>query len=167
MPLTNPSCINASCPRGKRHARYPDAQGLYLEVLPAGGKYWRLKYRFGGKEKRLALGVFPAVTLAKARKARDTAREQLAGGIDPSAAKQERKLARQLAIGTDFETVARDWFAHWSGPRNPRHANYVLRRLEADVFPVLGRKPVAAVTKKWDDSLVFTIDGAGAVSDVG
>ena len=76
MPLTNPACISASCPEGKRHARYPDAQGLYLEVLPNGGKYWRLKYRYGGKEKRLALGVFPAVTLAKARKDRDAARDQ-------------------------------------------------------------------------------------------
>jgi integrase len=90
--------------------------------------------------------VFPAVPLAKARKARDHARELLAQGTDPSAHKQERKLAQRLAVGTSFEAVARSWFEHWSGPRSQRHADYVLRRLEADVFPVIGHKPIGEVT---------------------
>jgi integrase len=161
--LTNPACVNASCPADKRHARYPDAQGLYLEVLPNGGKYWRLKYRYSGKEKRLALGVFPAVTLAAARKARDAAREQLANGDDPSAIKQDRKLARRLAIGTQFEAVARDWYAHWSGPRSERHAGYVLRRLEADVFPVLGRKPIGEITAPQLLAMAKKIESRGAL----
>ena len=90
--------------------------------------------------------MFPAVPLAKARKARDQARELLAQGTDPSAHKQERKLAQRLAVGTSFEAVARSWFEHWSGPRSQRHADYVLRRLEADVFPVIGHKPIGEVT---------------------
>jgi integrase len=163
MPLTNPACQNAMCPQGKRHARYADGQGLYLEVLPNGGKYWRLKYRFGGKEKRLALGVYPEVTLAKARAARTAARDQLGKDIDPSAAKQERKLARRLAIGTSFEAVARDWFAHWSGARSERHATYVLRRLEADVFPVVGSKPIAEVTAPQLLAMAKKIESRGAL----
>jgi integrase len=163
MPLTNPACINASCPDGKRHARYPDGQGLYLEVQPNGGKYWRLKYRFDGKEKRLALGVFPAVTLAQARKGRTAARDQLAKGTDPSGAKQDRKLARRLAIGTSFEAVARAWFEHWSGPRSQRHAMYVLRRLDADVFPVIGHKPIGEVTAPQLLALAKKIESRGAL----
>jgi integrase len=163
MPLTNPACINATCPDEKRHARYPDGQGLYLEVLPNGGKYWRLKYRFAGKEKRLALGVFPAVSLAKARKERTAAREQLDKGIDPSAAKQDRKLAQRLAIGTEFEAVARAWFAHWSGPRSERHADYVLRRLAADVFPAIGHKPIGDVTAPQLLAMAKKIESRGAL----
>jgi integrase len=163
MPLTNPACVNATCPDDKRHARYPDGQGLYLEVLPNGGKYWRLKYRFGGKEKRLALGVFPVVSLAQARKGRTAARDQLDNGIDPSAAKQDRKLAQRLAIGTQFEAVARSWFAHWGGPRSERHATYVLRRLEADVFPVIGHKPIGDVTAPQLLAMAKKIEGRGAL----
>ena len=163
MPLTNPACINATCPDDKRHARYPDGQGLYLEVLPNGGKYWRLKYRFAGKEKRLALGVFPAVSLAKARKERTAAREQLDKGIDPSAAKQDRKLAQRLAIGTEFEAVARAWFSHWSGPRSERHSTYVLRRLEADVFPAIGHKPIGDVTAPQLLAMAKKIESRGAI----
>ena len=163
MPLTNPACINASCPADKRHARYVDGQGLYLEVLPNGGKYWRLKYRFAGKEKRLALGVFPAVSLAKARKERTAAREQLDKGIDPSAAKQDRRLAQRLAIGTEFEAVARAWFAHWSGPRSERHATYVQRRLEADVFPAIGHKPIGDVTAPQLLAMAKKIESRGAL----
>jgi integrase len=163
MPLTNPACINATCPKDKRHARYPDGQGLYLEVQPSGGKYWRLKYRFAGKEKRLALGVFPAVPLAKARKARDHARELLAQGTDPSAHKQERKLAQRLAVGTSLEAVARSWFEHWSGPRSQRHADYVLRRLEADVFPVIGHKPIGEVTAPMLLAMAKRVESRGAL----
>ena len=163
MPLTNPACINAKCPAHKRHARLSDSQGLYLEVLPNGGKYWRLKYRFASKEKRLALGVFPSVTLAEARKKRDKARDELGRGIDPSAAKQERKLAARLAVGTEFEAVARSWYSHWSDARSERHAGYVLRRLEADVFPVIGRKPIGDVTAPQLLALAKKIESRGAL----
>lgn len=163
MPLTNTACINAACPPDKPRVRLPDAQGLYLEVLASGGKYWRLKYRIAGKEKRLALGVYPAVSLAAARQARQQAREQLTRGIDPSAAKQERKLAQRLAVGTQFEAVARAWFEHWSGPKSQRHATYVLRRLEADVFPVIGRKPIADITAPQLLAMAKKIESRGAL----
>ena len=75
MPLTDVACRNATCPAGKPRERYSDGLGMYLEVTPTGRKYWRLKYRFGPKEKRLALGIYPEVSLAAARRARDKARE--------------------------------------------------------------------------------------------
>lgn len=142
MPLTDLACKKATCPEDKARERYSDSGGLYLEVLPAGGKYWRWKYRFATKEKRLFLGTYPEVSLAQARLDRDKARATLKEGHDPAQLKKDAKLARRMAIGTTFESVARSWFEHWKGPRSPRHAEYVLRRLETDVFPVLGAKPV-------------------------
>jgi hypothetical protein len=89
MPLTDVACRNATCPAGKPRERYSDGLGMYLEVSPTGRKYWRLKYRFGPKEKRLALGIYPEVTLAAARRARDKARELLSEGraLSPRARK--------------------------------------------------------------------------------
>ncbi|WP_371326095.1 tyrosine-type recombinase/integrase [Caldimonas taiwanensis] len=146
MALTDTACKNAKCPDGKARERYTDSGGLYLEVQPSGAKHWRWKYRFAGKEKRLALGTYPAVTLAQARRARDEARDLLKAGTDPVQEKKDAKLARRLALGTTFEAVSRQWFEHWKGPKSPRHADYVLRRLEADVFPVLGAKPIGEIT---------------------
>jgi hypothetical protein len=117
MPLTDSACRSAKCPDGKARVRFADAQGLYLEVLPSGGKYWRMKYRFAGKERRLALGTYPAVPLAKARRDRDEARALLDAGTDPAQAKRDVKLAQQVALGTNFESVARPWFAHWKATR--------------------------------------------------
>ena len=105
-----------------------------------------MKYRHVGKEKRLALGVYPAVSLAEARKKRDKARNELLEGEDPGQNRRDAKLTRALLDATTFEKVARQWWEHWKGPRSPRHAEYVLRRLEADVFPVLGSRPIAEVT---------------------
>ena len=92
---------------GEKHA---DGQGLYLHVKPA-GKYWRMSYRHLGKQKTLAIGVYPAVSLAKARKRRDEARELLAEGLDPSAAKKAEKLATRVAAANTFEAVAREFHA--------------------------------------------------------
>ncbi len=84
MPLTDPACKAATCPQGKARHRLADSGGLYLEVMPTGAKHWRWKYRFGGKESRLALGSYPAVSLKQARLDRDAARQLLAGGTDPA-----------------------------------------------------------------------------------
>ena len=89
MPLTDSACRNAKCPDGRAYQRYSDAGGLYLEVTKTGAKLWRWKYRFAGKEKRLALGQYSDVSLASARKGRDAARDLLAGGNDPSQAKRD------------------------------------------------------------------------------
>src|SRR5690606_8940499 len=105
-------------------------------------------YRFQGKEKRLALGIYPAVGLAAARAARDEARNTLKTGTDPVAAKQQRqRLAREQADNT-FVAVARRWYAHWSPAQSARHAEYVRRRLEADVYPEIGDRPIGEITAR-------------------
>jgi len=163
MPLTKIECDRAVCPPDKSLKKFADEKGMYLEVTAAGGKYWRLKYRHAGKEKRLALGVFPDVSLAQARKARDLAREALAKGDDPGQIKREAKLTRAINDANTFELVARQWWAHWKGPKSTRHADYVLRRLEADVFPALGGRPVASVTAPALLAMAKTIEARGAV----
>lgn len=163
MPLTKIQCDRAVCPADRSFVRLTDGLGMYLEVLAAGGKYWRMKYRHAGKEKRLALGVYPAVTLAQARKARDQAREALARGDDPAQIKREAKLSKAINDANTFEAVARQWWQHWSGPKSPRHAAYVIRRLEADVFPALGGRPLASVTAPALLAMAKGIEARGAV----
>ncbi len=163
MPLTKIECDRAACPPGKPYARLADGLGMYLEVTAAGGRYWRLKYRHGGKEKRLALGVYPEVTLAEARKRRDKARDALASGEDPSQLKREAKLTRVMLDATTFEKVARQWWSHWKGPRSQRHADYVIRRLEADVFPALGGRSVASITAPQLLAMAKGIEARGAL----
>jgi integrase len=142
MPLTDPACKNAKCPEGRAFQRFSDAGGLYLEVTKTGAKLWRWKYRFTGKEKRLAIGMYPEVSLKAAREARDAARAQLAAGIDPSGAKQERKRAGLAAAETAFELIARQWWNDWKANKAERSASYVITRLESDAFPTIGTKPV-------------------------
>lgn len=146
MPLTDIQCRNTKCPDGKARQRFTEGKGLYLEVMPNGSKYWWLKYRIAGKEKRLSLGTYPEVSLAQARRDRDAARETLKAGTDPVQAKQDAKAAQLLKHENNFEAVARAWWDHWKGTKTDRHADYVMRRLEADVFPMLGALPVADIT---------------------
>jgi integrase len=163
MPLTDPACRNARCPEGKARERYADSGGLYLEVQPGGAKHWRWKYRFAGKEKRLALGTYPAVSLKEARSARDKARDTLKTGSDPVQAKKDAKLAQRVALATNFEAVARSWHEHWKGPKSPRHADYVIRRLEADVFPAIGSKPIGDITAPQLLAMAKKIESRGAL----
>ncbi|MGC8508962.1 MAG: tyrosine-type recombinase/integrase, partial [Thiomonas sp.] len=144
MPLTDTAIRNAK--PGAKSVKMFDGAGLYLEVTPAGGKLWRLKYRFMGAEKRLALGAYPAVGLKDARAKRDEARAHLADGRDPGAVKQAEK-ARAYALAADsFEVVARDWIARHLDTKAASHRDKVVRRLERDVFPYLGRRPIAEIT---------------------
>lgn len=163
MALTDTACKNAKCPPGKVRERFSDAGGLYLEVQPSGAKHWRWKYRFGGKEKRLALGTYPATTLARARIDREAARALLKSGTDPVQAKVDSKLAKRVAIGNTFKAIALAWFEHWKGPRSQRHADYVLRRLEADVFPAIGAKPIGEITAPQLLAMAKKIEARGAV----
>lgn len=163
MPLTKIECDKATCPPDRSALRLTDGKGLYLEVTPSGGKYWRWKYRFDKKEKRLALGVFPDVSLAQARERCEAARKTLGEGTDPSDQKKQAKTSRMLGNATTFESVARLWFEHWKPTKSPRHAEYVMRRLEADVFPVVGSRPVAALTAPQLLAMVKTIESRGAV----
>ena len=116
MPLTN-TAIRTAKPSNKPFRLF-DERGLYLEVSPTGGKWWRLKFRFEGKEKRLSLGVYPDVSLKDARNRRDTARKLLADGIDPSENRKAQKLAHADSAVNSFEVVAREWlskyFAIWA-----------------------------------------------------
>jgi hypothetical protein len=117
--------------RGKPY-KLADGSGMYLEVLPNGSKYWRLKYRYAGKEKRLALGVYPEVTLKEARSKRLEARKRLAEGIDPGNQRRQEKLARQVGAETSFRTVALEWYEkekpHWSESHKTR-AQWLLEKI--------------------------------------
>lgn len=143
MALTDIICKNLKpTEKAKKHS---DEKGLYLEVMPNGSKYWRLKYRFLDKEKRLALGVYPTVSLKEAREKRDEAKKQLAQGLDPSNVKKEEKLKALSEQDSSFEQVAMEWHSkqkNWT----PRHASYVLKRLQNDIFPVLGFKAINTIT---------------------
>lgn len=137
--------IRKEQPREKKF-RLSDEKGLYLEVATNGSKYWRLKYRYAGKEKLLALGVYGDVSLKEAREKRDTARRQLAEGIDPSQHKQMVKAARLVASENSFQAVAMEWMLKNANVWSPDHGLKIRRRLERDLFPWIGRRPVTEIT---------------------
>ncbi|WP_255210649.1 tyrosine-type recombinase/integrase [Methylogaea oryzae] len=158
--LNDPACKNAK-PKEKPY-RLADEKGLYLEVMPNGSKYFRMKYRFGGKEKRLALGVYPETGLKLARDKRDEARKQLAQNIDPSQNRKAMKAA--LAADADtFEVVAREWFAKNAPTWAENHSNRTLRRLERDIFPWLGNAPIRSIDAPRLLGALRRIENRGAV----
>lgn len=122
-----------------------DGGGLYLHIALTGGKLWRMAYRFDGKQKTLALGSYPEVSLAEVRERKDAARKLLAAGTDPMAQKKAEKIARLTANENSFEAVAREWWAHWKANRSESHTGQVLRRFEADVFPTIGTRPISDI----------------------
>jgi integrase len=122
-----------------------DGNGLYLLVNSNGSKLWRWKYRAGGKEKLMALGAYPATTLAQARQSRDTARQKLALAIDPMAERKSTKQAQRVAAENSFQTVARLWWGQWCANRSEQHAAQVMRRFESNVFPHIGARPVSEI----------------------
>ncbi len=143
MPLTDRSA-RAARPRAKPY-KLADGEGMYLLVRPDGSKYWRLKFRFAGKEKVLALGVYPAVALAKARVLRSKAKALLLDGRDPSDERRTEKRAKLEAAASSFEAVAREWHKEFQAKKSKRYADRILRRLEVDVFPWLGRRPIGEI----------------------
>lgn len=140
-----------------------DGEGLQLHIATTGGKLWRWAYRFEGKQKTMALGAYPAVSLAQAREARDIAKKLLAAGTDPMAQKKADKQAKQAASEHSFECVARQWFDHWKGTKNARHAGYVMARFEADVFPAIGGRPVAEILAPELVKMVKAVETRGAL----
>lgn len=143
MPLSDLQ-IKAARPAEKPQ-RLPDGGGLYLQISPSGGKLWRMKYRFDGKEKLLSFGAYPTVGLRDARTKRDEAKASLAQGIDPGAQKKAQKAARAERSANSFEVIAREWFVKFKTTKSDGYAEKVLSRLERDVFPWLGGEPVASV----------------------
>lgn len=137
--------IKQAKPREKLY-KISDERGLYLEVTPSGGKWWRFKYRIDGKEKRLSLGVYPDVGLKVARERREDARKLVADGVDPSVHRKAKNLARAGANANSFEVVTREWFEKQKKVWEPSHADKIIRRLERDVFPWLGKRPIADIT---------------------
>src|SRR5450830_904787 len=122
-----------------------DSGGLFLLVSPAGGKLWRYSYRFNGKQKTLALGSYPEISLKVARDRHIDARRLIANGIDPSEKRQAEKEQSILSKSNTFKVWALKWHSHWSKGKSLRHTEYVLRRLEADIFPKLGDMPITAI----------------------
>lgn len=161
MPLTDVEIRNAR-PRDKAY-RLSDGSGMYLEVSPAGGKYWRLKYRFAGKEKRLALGVYPDVTAKQARERRDDAGKLLANGVDPSIDRKVQKAAVVERAANSFEVVAREWFAKQAPGWAASHSDKIMGRLENDVFPWLGARPIAEIKAPEVLAVLRRVEGRGAL----
>lgn len=161
MPLSD-TAIRQAKPAAKP-VRMFDTGGLYLEIAPSGGKWWRLKYRHADKEKRLSLGVYPAVSLKDARDRRDVARKLLAAGVDPSENRKAAKSASTERAANSFEVVAREWFGKFSLKWAANHADRTLRRLERDIFPWIGSRPIAEITAPELLAVIRRIEGRGAL----
>src|SRR5262249_25230900 len=143
MRLTDTRVRNAK-PQAKAY-KLSDGGGMYLLITPDGGRYWRLDYRFVGKRRTLALGVYPIMTLSAARTGRDEARRLLMQDIDPNAAKKARKRAAKVAGESTFEATAREWIANQCHRLAHRYSALILARLEADIFPQIGWRPIAEI----------------------
>jgi integrase len=139
-----------------------DGGGLYLEISPGGGKYWRYKYRFAGKEKRLAFGTYPDLSLSEAREVHAQARKALAKGEDPSAVKREAARQIKLKSTNTFEAIAREWHQNNLAKWTPTHGAKVLRRLEVDIFQSLGSRPIAEIPSSEMLEAIRKIEKRGA-----
>ena len=126
--------------------RLAAGKGLYLQVMPTGARYWRLKYRFAGAARMMGLGVYPEVSLADAREARDVARKLLASGTDPSLQRRVDKMQRELSIENSLEAVGRAWFAEKEPTWVEGYARGIRSRLESNIYPWLGKLPIVDIT---------------------
>jgi hypothetical protein len=160
MKLTAKAC-EAAKPDKKPYKMF-DGGGLYLEVKPPNSKLWRLKYRYLGKEKKLSIGEYPAISLAEAREHRDEAKKLLASGHDPSAVKQEIKQEKILEQANTFEAIAREWHEHKKPEWSEVNAKTVMDRLERDVFPEIGKYPIKIITHKMLLDLANSVKRRGA-----
>ena len=163
VPITDPKVKNAK-PQAKEYKIF-DGGGLYLLVTPTGGKLWRMKYRVGGKEKLLSLGAYPEISLEKARTKRLEARKLIGEGLDPSADRKATKAANTERQGNTFEVVAREWHEQQKADNAwiPDHAATIMTRLEKDVFPWMGSKPITEVTAKDIRSILDRVRSRGVI----
>ncbi len=161
MPLTDVAIRKAKA--GEKPIKLSDERGLYLELSPSGGKWWRLKYRFESKEKRLSLGVYPDVGLKEARERRDAARKLLADGVDPSENRKAQKAAKADCAANSFEVITREWFAKYSSTWVDYHGDRILKRFERDIFPWIGDRPITEITGRELLVVIRRIEGRGAV----
>ncbi|MEO8400930.1 MAG: integrase arm-type DNA-binding domain-containing protein [Gammaproteobacteria bacterium] len=161
MALTVLQVKNAK-PREKAY-KLTDEKGLYLLVNPNGSKLWKLKYRFAGIEKKLSLGSFPTVSISAARETREEAKKQLTNNIDPGVLKNSIKRSKRLAAENSFEAIAREWHAKFSSTRTKEHASRTLIRLEQNIFPWIGRRPIMEVTAPELLSALRRVESRGAI----
>ncbi|MEI7581973.1 integrase arm-type DNA-binding domain-containing protein [Runella sp.] len=143
MALSNMTCQVAK-PKIKPY-KMADGEGLYLEVTPSGTKYWRLKYRIHGREKRISIGAYPAVSIADARKAKDELKKEIKVGIDPVLKRLQAAQTQALTQKLDFKSMAMEWYGKQIPLWNPKHANIIKHRFEKYIFPSLGSFPLADI----------------------
>lgn len=160
-PLTDIQVRNAK-PQGTEY-KLMDGYGLFLLVTPTSGKLWRFDYRYGDKRKVMALGAYPAVSLADARRRREDAKKLLANGVDPGELKKAQKAAIVAEAENAFEVVAREWHGKFSVQWSPGHALTILDRLTRDVFPWLGAKPVNDIKPVDILAVLRRVEGRGAL----
>lgn len=160
MALTDLACRKAA-PKEKTY-QLAAGGGLYLEVTSAGGKYWRYKYRFLGRHKRLALGVYPHVSLKEAERRRDDARRLIEDGRDPLGERKTRKALIALANASTFEAIAQEWFANKRHELVAGYADKIIRSLEVDVFPSIGFRPIAEITAAEVLAVLRKVEARGA-----
>ncbi|MDD2326521.1 MAG: tyrosine-type recombinase/integrase [Alphaproteobacteria bacterium] len=161
MPLTDTAVRNAK-PDKSKTLRLKDERGLYLEISPAGGKWWRLRYWIAGKENRLSLGVYPDVSLKDARERRDDARRLIAKGIDPSSVRKG-EVAQAAEEANTFELVARQWHERFTPSWTPGHAARIMTSLEKDAFPWIGPKAIRSILPPEVLSVARRVESRGAV----
>jgi Arm DNA-binding domain len=161
MALTD-TRIRTAKPRPKPY-KLSDGGGMYLLVMPDGARYWRMDYRFVGKRRTLALGVYPTLSLLEARARREDARASLAQDFDPSVVKKARKRAAKVACENTFEAIAREWIANQRHRLAPRYCALLLARLEADIFSHLGSRPIAEVDAPETLDALRKIEKRGAI----
>ena len=165
MKLTDTACKKAKAESTQR--KISDGGGLYLLIKPGSGKYWRLKYYFLGRERMMALGVYPVVSLADARKRREDAKKLLANGIDPATAKKERKREAIQNAANTFEAVGREWHTKQLERWDPKTGKKVMRYLENDIFPYIGSRPIADIDPPELLDALRKIEGRGAYYNAG
>jgi len=158
--LSDAKCRNAATQA--KILKLADDNGLYLWVYPDGRKYWRLRYWQLGKEKSLSLGVYPEIGLKDARAKRDAERKKINDGLDPSFERKAKKMREKLSAANSFEAIAREWFASRSRKWTPKYAASLIRRLEADIFPKMGNRPIAEIMPPEMLSNLRVIESRGA-----
>ncbi|ENU3989666.1 tyrosine-type recombinase/integrase [Enterobacter hormaechei] len=153
--------VDTAKPKDKPY-KLADGGGLYLLVNPNGARYWRLKYRISGKEKLLALGVYPDVTLADARAKRDQAKRGIAGGVDPNEAKREEKANREAQVKNTFHDIATEWHSSKLKKWSPGYASDIIEAFKKDVFPYIGKRPIAEIKPLELLNVLRRMEGRGA-----
>ena len=161
MSLTDTG-VRSAKPRQKRY-KVSDGRGLYLLIEANGSKLWRFKYRFAGKEKKLALGAYPEVTLAMASDRHIDARRMLANGIDPAEYRKQSRRSAKVAAANTFEAIAREWIAKFTPIWAPTHTDKIVLRLENEVFPWVGRRPISAIEADELLEVIRRVEARGAL----